>query len=94
MALYDYLKVDPKWIPEDKRNNSELFPFMTKSFDCIMDWYMIDEDGRLWMMPKGGNGHTYHLNHTGEIRFYDDDYEFVAWCVDGIVKEVIYVGKR
>ena len=90
--MFDYLKIDHKWIPEDKRNTSELFPYQTKSFGCNMDFYIIDNDGTLWVMPRGGNGHTYQHICTGAIRFYDDYYEFVAWCVDGVVKEVVCVG--
>ena len=92
MGMFDYLKIDPKWIPEYKRNTSELFPYQTKSFGCNMNGYIVDNNGELWMMPRGASGHTYPYSYTGEIRFCDDDHEFVAWCVDGVVKEVVYVG--
>lgn len=92
MGMFDYLKIDPKWISEDKRNTSELFPYQTKSLDCGMDGYIIDDRGVLWMIPKAGNNHISTRVYTGEIRFYDDDYEFVAWCVNGVVMEVVCVG--
>lgn len=92
MGMFDYVRIDHKWIPGDKRNTSELFPYQTKSFDCNMNGYIVDNNGELCMMPRGASGHTYPYSYTGEIRFYDDDHEFVAWCVDGVVKEVVYVG--
>lgn len=93
MGMYDHLKIDCKWILGDNMFIHDIeFSYQTKSFDCNMNGYIVDNNGELWMMPRGASGHTYPYSYTGEIRFYDDDHEFVAWCVDGVVKEVVYVG--
>lgn len=94
MSMYDTISIDNKWIPENKRVPYDKQDYQTKSLDCYLNKYDILEDGRLIVEeydeaePMGSEILT-PVIYTGEIHFYDDNYGFKAWCVNGIVKEVI-----
>ncbi len=96
MGMFDYLCIDNKWIPEDKQMPYDEQDYQTKSLDCQLNLYEILEDGRLLLTKKfWGDEETdvemiTPTEYTGEIEFYSD-HTFKAWCINGIVKEVVYI---
>lgn len=91
--MFDYISVDNKWIPEHLQVNYDEQDYQTKDIRCALNQYEIHKDGRLFLIadPFDEEGEVFkHQNEfIGAIRFYDDNAEFIAWCVNGVVKEVI-----
>ena len=80
MGLYDTItfKREPKGT------------FQTKSLECYLIRYAVEADGRLMRLSAhDGNelDEPVHEDYTGEIVFEG----YVAWCVHGVVKEVICI---
>lgn len=94
MGVYDELVIDRKWLPEGKQVPENEQRFQTKSFDCQLALFEIQNDGRLIQCTRRLKNweieEVFDLsNYTGEIYFYDDDNEYKAWCENGVVFKVI-----
>jgi len=96
MGMFDNFAIDNKWLPENSRKPYDEQDFQTKSLDCELKLFEVLEDGSLILSdPFNDEGEIIKpVNYTGEIRFYDDYDCFVAWCVNGRVKEVIQISGR
>lgn len=98
MGMFDYFCIDNKWIPEGKQMTYEDQDYQTKSLDCMLDVYEVTGEGvllktkRLFDDPDEGEKFE-SVDFTGEIHFYSYPAEFKAWCVNGIVKEVIDISE-
>ena len=94
--MFDYFCIDNKWIPEGKQMPYEEQDYQTKSLDCGLNVYEVLEDGKLVRTKRLDDdqltGENFEpVNYTGEIHFYTYPAEFKAWCVNGIVKDVVDV---
>lgn len=96
MGMFDYFHIDNKWIPKEKQLPQDKQDYQTKDFECCLETYEVLEDGSLVrnVCDEGeivGSENIVPYIHTGEIRFYNHKDEFVAWCVNGVVREVVDV---
>jgi hypothetical protein len=90
MGLYDGFKIAQNWLPAGKQFDPNDQDFQTKDLDCQLGMAEVLEDGKLYYAKFLDEGEDIRPhNHTGQIRFYDMKNEFVAWCVNGVVKEVV-----
>jgi hypothetical protein len=86
MGMYDVISFETSnWGVDPKRE------YQTKSLDRYLNKYVIQDDGALFELNQPGDIERYrvHVDYTGEIRFCDSESDYVAWCVNGYVKEVI-----
>lgn len=90
MGMFDYFVIHEKFLPDGHKVPIENQSFQTKSLECYLDVFEVKEDGKL-LRTDGKHNLTQEYNYTGEIRFYGLKFEFVAWVVEGIVKEVILI---
>lgn len=96
MGMFDYLNIDNKWIPKEKQVEYDKQEYQTKSLDCLLHRYEILEGGELIIASNNDDDIIESENYTpviytGEIDFYDNNSEFKAWCVNGVVREVVDV---
>ena len=86
MGMYDHLifKTD-NWGTEKGKQ------YQTRSLECLLDNFYVEEDGKLlWVQDhKIFKLPAENYTYTGEIRFCDYKIDYVAWCVDGYIREVI-----
>ena len=75
--------------------------WQTKALLCQMDKYLIDTNGRLWMLPGGWKNspkRRKRVRHTGGITFYAYDgevcYEYQAWFRHGVLRDIVYTGDK
>lgn len=83
MGLVDHIDIHSLIRP--KEIDHVVDTWQTKSLGCNEEEYFIDYDKYLYDFE--GYIHVY----TGEIRMKNDNYELVAWCVNGHVKEIVQV---
>lgn len=96
MGMFDYFEIAENLLPKKKRIDNKYQAFQTKDFDCNLETYEVDENGNLFRTVYDDSRNLNYDNpqkaphrFTGSINFYDMENDFVAWCVNGVVKEVI-----
>lgn len=76
--MYDHIKFADGVLPDGITDPGD---FQTKNLDCYLLDYHVNKKGQLQV--------TKHENHTGEIRFGNNNYDFVAWCEEGVIKKIV-----
>lgn len=70
MGMFDQIRVT-RTMPDGYQSSGW---YQTKSLECSLTDYEIDDDGQLWQIGLGGTASPddrQRLHHTGEIVFYD-----------------------
>jgi hypothetical protein len=96
MGMFDYFHIDNKWIPKEKQLPQDKQDYQTKDFECYLETYEVLEDGSLVrnICDEGeirGSENIVPYIYTGGFRFYNTNDEFAAWCVNGVVKDVVVI---
>lgn len=96
MGMFDQLIVTNKWLPDDLKDHNT--GWQTKSIENQLKEFVIVQDGSLLECITDFEGEEYKpYDYTGEIYFYNGVgkmwRELKAWCVKGVVKEVIDLTK-
>lgn len=94
MGLFDNIKVHTKFLPEGKKIDFDKQDFQTKDLSCLMEHFIINEDGELVRTNRTDAGWEFvkcheKVNYTGQIQFYDSNICFIAWVVKGMLKEIV-----
>ena len=69
MGMFDTLRVDKKWLPEEIQDAED--GWQTKSLDSMLGNYSLTEEGTLMLTETLGGGveSPEPKSHTGEVRF-------------------------
>lgn len=95
MGLYDTVKIAKSQLPKGIEENTG---YQTKSLWNDLNEYEINEEGKLFLIEdynkeEGLEEPIFIDDYIGEIDLYGEKYHLKAWCVNGIVKEVIELPK-
>src|SRR5689334_23005074 len=60
--------------------------FQTKSLECVLAQYLIDEHGGLWHQGEA-------VKYDGEIEFHDGRHSYAAWFRGGRLQDVTPVDR-
>jgi hypothetical protein len=84
MGMFDDIEVlcPLPGIPDDHDRQ-----FQTKSLECVLAQYVVDEHGGLWH-------HGEPVAHDGEIEFHDGRLAYVAWFRAGRLADIITDDER
>lgn len=81
MGMFDNITVSQKYnLPVDEKQQQQIDKhvgstkfwkrrFQTKSLDCLLNYYEIDEHGKMWEIPPSGDKTVTDITNT--IEFYD-----------------------
>jgi hypothetical protein len=86
MGMYDVISFETsEWGVDSEKE------YQTKSLKRYLNKYVVDGVGALFELNQPGDIERFkvHTDYTGEIRFCDSKSDYVAWCVNGYIKEVI-----
>lgn len=92
MGLVDHIDIHSTLLPKGVDHIASTW--QTKSLGCDEDKYLIDENGYLWHDCIDTNPDLCgwdKTTYTGEIRMINNNYQILAWCVNGHVKEIVQV---
>lgn len=82
--MYDTIRISKNLHKDLKDFDKQRY--QTKELDSFLKEYVVDESGQLIDCSED---EVIPSCYTGQIRFYDEEGDFVAWCVKGVVKEII-----
>lgn len=71
MGMFDQLRI--KKVMTDGYQSDDWY--QTKSMECLLTDYEVDENGQLWELSSYGNAYADQqaLSYTGGIHFYQDN---------------------
>jgi hypothetical protein len=96
MGMYDNITIYNQFLPRENRVKISEQDFQTKSFNCLLEYYHISNNGYLFQKTKMKQGWNHDkcnekVNFTGSIEFYDMDNDFVAFFEKGKLLKLIKI---